>query len=198
MDVLYREHDHLFLILRLQHPWLKWCCLLLCTNCQSHWMLCCLMWEGSYWLVTYVWPCAWSPVTRESPAPQTAAHTPLSKHVLFLVSILFQPWVAAPLPCMTNHHHQCSVLLDSWVSSLGGPQTGLLNLAPRSSPVKAILGIARLLLTYFWQISGEQSHACCRLSPNMFPSSRHRSYLSGLIPVPTISCIFAWKLGLLV
>lgn len=92
------------LILRLQHPWLKWCHLLLCTNCQNHWVLCYLMWEGSYWLVTCGWPCALSPVTRESTtvcAPQIAAHTQLSKHVLFLVSLLFQPWVAALLPYMT-------------------------------------------------------------------------------------------------
>lgn len=40
-------------------------------------------------------------------------------------------------PHVTNHHHQCQVLLDSRVSDLGSPQVGLLDLAPGSPPVSS-------------------------------------------------------------
>ena len=44
-------------------------------------------------------------------------------------------FTGSSLPCVTNHHHQCQVLLDSRVSALGSPQVGLLDLAPGSPPV---------------------------------------------------------------
>lgn len=149
MDVLYREHERLFLSLRLQHPWLKWCCLLPCTNCQNHWVLCCLMWEGSYWLVTYGWPCAWSPVSPGN-LLQSARHRHHWSNMscsLYLFSSSLE-W----LRC----RHIWQIVITSVKSWIHGwvPWTTLiyrlLDLAPMSSPVQAILGIARLLLTCFW------------------------------------------------
>lgn len=176
MDELYREHERLFLILRLQHPWLKWC-LLLCTNCQSHWVLCCLMWEGSYWLVTYEVgpvPCHLSPGNLPQPtAPQTAAHTPLGKHVLFLVFSSSLEWL---LCCHIWQIALTSVKcfwIRGWVPWAAPRQAFWIWLQGCHLSKQYWGSLGSFWLTFDSRFQGNKAMPAACLSPNMFPSNRH-------------------------
>lgn len=144
------------------------------------------------------WPCALSPVTRESNtvcAPQTAAHMPLSKHVLFLVSSSSLEWlrcchrwqmVITSVKCFWTH---------GWVpwttprqASGSGSRviTRQSNIGDHQAPFNLLLIVGfrgtkpcllpASLLTWFHQVD---TLCICLTSSQFLPCF----------------CIFTWKLG---
>lgn len=156
------------------------------------------MWEGSYWLVTNGWPCALSPVTRGSTtvcAPQTAAHMPLSKHVLFLVSSSSLEW----LRCC--HRWQMVITsvkcfwIHGWVpwTTL---KTGFWIWLQGHHLSKQYWGsLGSFQLTFDSRFQGNKAMPAACLSPNTVPSSRRPLYLSDLIPVPVLFLYLYLKVG---
>lgn len=200
MDVLYREHERLFLILRLQHPWLKWCRLLMCTNCQNHWVLCCLCEKK----VTDLWPML-GPVPSHLHqgfyyslrATDSCSHT--IEQTCLVPCISFLPALSGCAAAICDKWSSPALSASGFMGEfLGRPQTGFwiwLQGHHMSKQYWGLLGFFQL--TFHSRFQGNKAMPAACLSPNMVPSSRHPLYLTSSQFLPCF-CIFTWKLGVLV